>query len=214
MLTILAINGSPKKQKSGTEWLLNLALEGTKTANVKDDIHTEILHLRDYIIQDCNGCNLCVTKKICPLSDDDDYPLIEQKMLKANALILGGPTYWAGVPSIMRRWMDRSRVLKMKNHQLSEKIVGFLTSAGLRHGGQEAALMSMMLFSLGQGMIIVGVCDDPIRYSPFPVGSLQHDLEGEFKFRGIPKDPIASETAKLLGKRIAEVSYTFSKNRK
>ncbi len=133
-------------------------------------------------------------------------------MLEVDALILGGPTYWAGVPSIMRRWMDRSRVLKMKNHQLRDKTVGFLTSAGLRHGGQEGVLTSMMLFSLGQGMFIVGVCDDPIRYSLFPVGSLQYDLEDELKFRGIHKDPIATETAKLLGKRIAEVSYAFTKS--
>ncbi len=210
-MLILAINGSPKKKKSGTEWLLNLALESAQTAELNGNIRTEMLHLREYKIQDCRGDDICVKKKVCPLSENDDYPSIEQKMLEADAFILGGPTYWAGVPSIMRRWMDRSRALKMNDHQLKDKIVGFITTAGLRHGGQEAALASMMHFTLSQGMVIVGVCDDPIRYGSFPVGSLQYDMDGELKFRGISKDPIATETAKRLGKRIAEVTYRLTK---
>ena len=111
----------------------------------------------------------------------------------------------------MRRWMDRSRPLKMNDHQLQNKIASVMTVAGLRHGGQETALNSMIQFCLGHGMIIVGNCSDPLRSGPFPSGTLQFDFEEKIKFRGIHKDLIAKKTAQQLGERIVQITHLCKK---
>ncbi|MFX0062320.1 MAG: flavodoxin family protein [Candidatus Hermodarchaeota archaeon] len=199
-MKILAINGSPKKnvERSATYFLLQKVLEGAKGAE------TELLNLSEYNLLHCNGCEICV-KDQCPLDKKDDFPKIEEKLLEADAIIFGSPSYF-GVPSgLMKTLMDRSRDLKMPESKLAGKIASAVSVAGLRVGGQVSTIDALVRFALGQGMIIVGALGHPWFNAPFPMGTLQYDLEGKAKFRKINDDPLSTKDAVLLGERITAI---------
>lgn len=76
-MKILAINGSHRAGQN-TAFLLNLALEEAKARGAE----TELIELSELNIEYCNGCNRCLGKPICPISDDMDE--LKEKMLEAD----------------------------------------------------------------------------------------------------------------------------------
>jgi len=57
-MKVLAINGSPRGEKSSTIHILNPLLEGMRKAGAE----TEVVHLCKLKIQHCLGCYVCWTK--------------------------------------------------------------------------------------------------------------------------------------------------------
>ncbi|MFW9830833.1 MAG: flavodoxin family protein, partial [Candidatus Thorarchaeota archaeon] len=70
---VLGICGSPKKEKSSSEFLLSIALEAAQTI---EGVKTELLRLADQEILPCTGCDNCVRQKPCPEDAQDDVPKI------------------------------------------------------------------------------------------------------------------------------------------
>lgn len=81
-MNIIAINGSHRAGQN-TAYLLNLALEEAKAKGAK----TELIELSEFDIEYCNGCNRCLGKPACAISDDMDE--LKEKMLEADGIILG-----------------------------------------------------------------------------------------------------------------------------
>jgi multimeric flavodoxin WrbA len=202
---VLGICGSPKKTKSSSEFLLSKALEAA--AAVKG-VETEMVRLADCTILPCTGCDNCIRQQPCPEDAKDDVPKVLAKMQAADALIFASPSYWCTVPGLLKNLMDRSRVLKMKNHGLRDKIVGVLTAAGLRHGGQETTAGTLIYYALAQGMIVAGGVGDPVKDAWAGMTGLQTD---GFTWRGTPKDDIAIRNSQLVGDRIAHLTVQLKK---
>ncbi|MFX1564255.1 MAG: flavodoxin family protein [Promethearchaeota archaeon] len=202
---VLGICGSPKKEKSSSEFLLRKALE---TASMVEDVEIELLCLADYDILPCTGCDNCVRQNPCPEDVKDEVPKILAKMQAADAIIFASPSYWSTVPGLLKNLMDRSRTLKMQNHSLRDKVVGIIVAAGLRHGGQEATASAIINYALGQGMIITGGIGNPVTEGWAGMTALQS--EG-FTWRGTPKDQIAIRNSQLVGDRVARIALKLKK---
>ena len=91
MVTVIAINGSPRKSWN-TATLLEHALKGALSAGVK----TELLHLYDLNYKGCTSCFSCKLKGgksygKCAMKDDLT-PVLE-RIAGADAFILGSPVY-------------------------------------------------------------------------------------------------------------------------
>ncbi|WML37642.1 flavodoxin family protein [Clostridium sp. OS1-26] len=104
-MKVLAINGSPRKDKN-TAILLNKALEGSASQGAE----TEIIHLYDQNYKGCVSCFACKLKNgksygKCALKDDLT-PILE-KAANADAIILGSPIYFASVTGAMRSFLER-----------------------------------------------------------------------------------------------------------
>ena len=168
-MLIVGICGSPKSDRSSTRFLLEKALEAVS------DGQTELLNISDYNIKHCTGCDSCVRKKPCPQSADDDMPKIEEKLINADAIIIAAPSYFTSVPGVLKDFIDRSRAMKMNDHQLKDKVFGAITYAGLRYGGQGHVIDVLNRYALGQGMIVVGSVGSPVKHGNFGSGSLQTD---------------------------------------
>ena len=119
-IKVLGICGSPKREKSSSEFLLGKALDA---AQALDDVETELLRLADHEILPCTGCDNCVRQKPCPEDAKDDVPAVLNKMENAHAIIFASPSYFATVPGLLKNLIDRSRTRKMLDHQLRDKIV-------------------------------------------------------------------------------------------
>ncbi|MHA1637895.1 MAG: flavodoxin family protein [Candidatus Thorarchaeota archaeon] len=204
-MLIVGICGSPKKKSSNTRLLLESALEAasdifsdgeTKTAT------TMLLDISDFEIRHCTGCDSCVRKKPCPESEHDDMRKIEEKLLQADGIIISAPSYFTSVPGVLKDLIDRSRAMKMLNHQLRDKFFGALTYAGLRYGGQEHVIDLLNRYALGQGMIVIGAVGSPVKHGAFGSGSMQTD-EGKWRFS--KDDELAIDGSKALGQRMAEL---------
>ena len=196
----MGINGSPRGERSNSRFLLAKALEAA--AEVLSNGTTEILDIVDYEIRYCTGCDACVRRKPCPESEHDDMPKIEEKLAKADGIIIAAPSYFTSVPGILKDFIDRSRTMKMLDHRLKDKVFGAITYAGLRYGGQEHVIDFLNRYALGQGMIVVGSVGNPVKHGTFGSGSMQTD---EGKWRKAETDTLAIDASEEMGHRVAEL---------
>ncbi len=203
-LRVIGISGTPKRSKSSTRYLLEVALDELAAA-VRErgrEVETEILDLHSYDVQPCTGCDLCVRRKPCPLSENDDMPEIEKILSAADAIIIAAPSYFCSVPGILKNLIDRSRPMKMSDHMLKDKLFSAITYAGLKYGGQETVIDYLNKYALTQGMIVVGALGSPIHDGIAGIGSMQTD---EGKWRLSKDDDLAIKSSRVLGRRLAEV---------
>jgi multimeric flavodoxin WrbA len=111
---------------------------------------------------------------------------------------------------MVKTFMDRTRKLKMSNHMLDGKVLAPIAVSALRHGGGSGVIDAIIRLGFDQRMIIVSAPSNPLKDSPFPVGSLQTDTG----WRITKEDPIGIKDAKNLGIRVVEVTKALKKYKK
>jgi NAD(P)H dehydrogenase (quinone) len=124
----------------------------------------------------------------------------------ADAIILGGPTYFANIPGKMKIIID-DWSWKMKV-DFTDKIAGAFSTGGGQTGGKEHVVESLLLFMLSNRMIVAG----PL-YRNDKTGSVWGE-PGSSAMTG-PLDPGVSEQeldgARRLGQRIAGLTRRLAK---
>jgi len=126
----VAINGSPRKG-GNTELLLNEVLEQLKDSGWE----TELVKVGGTAIRGCIACNQCFedNDNTCSLKDDN-FNEVYAKMVRADAMILGSPTYFSAVSSDLKALIERAGyVAYANNHAFSGKIGAAVVAA--RRGG-------------------------------------------------------------------------------
>lgn len=104
-MKILMINGSPRK-KGNTQLILDLFERLLQEhVGVSQDIIT--VSLREKVIQLCYGCRSCMvnSEEFCPCKDE--VKDIENKMKKADLILIGSPVYVEDISGLMKNWIDR-----------------------------------------------------------------------------------------------------------
>lgn len=104
-IKILGIVGS-KRKKGNTSTLIQKAIETAR----EEGIESEVIFLGDYNIADCNGCEGCKNTFKCVV--DDDMQKIYPRLLEADAIILGSPTYFYNVSAYVKAFIDRCYCLE------------------------------------------------------------------------------------------------------
>lgn len=109
-MNILAINGSPKGERSNTWRLTSAFLEGIgaheKSARSQAP-SIEILSIGNLDIKPCLGCFSCWSKTPGTCCLRDDMQAIIQKMLWADVIVWSFPLYYFGVPGPLKNLIDR-----------------------------------------------------------------------------------------------------------
>ncbi len=127
---VIAINGSPRKE-GNTELLLKEVLGELKTAGWE----TELEKVGGTAIRGCIACEKCFENKDNECSvKKDKFNTIFSKMLKADAMILGSPTYFAAVSADLKALLERAGYVAYANdHAFSGKIGA--AAVAVRRGG-------------------------------------------------------------------------------
>ena len=103
-MKVIAVNGSPHRDGN-----TSIALSAMADILREDDIETEIIQVGGKPIHGCVSCGRCrkSDKNLCVFGDD---PVNETslKMRDADGIILGAPTYYAGIPGDMKSFLDRT----------------------------------------------------------------------------------------------------------
>jgi len=150
-MKVVAINGSARKD-GNTAILIRQVFAELE----KEGIETELVQLAGHNIQGCGACRKCFTSKDkrCAITDDIANDCIS-KMVEADGIILGSPTYFADCTAQMKALIERAGMVSMANDSMLKRKIGAAVVA-VRRGGAIHTFDSINhLFTISQ-MIIVG----------------------------------------------------------
>ena len=168
-MKVLAINGSPKNN-GNTAQALQLLLQEVQNAGIE----TEMFTLGNQSIHGCIACGQCVEKSNgrCNAFDDAVNELLP-KMLAADALVLGSPTYFSGINGTIKSFLDRAFFVARGQMRLK---FGAAVVAVRRSGGVDAFDQLNKYFQISE-MTTVGSCYWNVIHGMMP-GEIHQDLEG------------------------------------
>lgn len=140
---VLGVSGSPTKN-ANTDRLVKSVLDST-------ELETAFVKLSDYDIGPCRACMGCVKTNKCVL--DDDFKEIGPMVMKADALVVGSPTYF-GLPSAFTKaFMERLYAFRHVN-LLAKGKVGAAIAVGCAAEKDVEAWLGRVMVS--NGMDVVG----------------------------------------------------------
>jgi multimeric flavodoxin WrbA len=183
-MKVVAFNTSVRKD-GNTAILIQQAFKELEAAHIE----TELIQLAGEQISGCIACGQCAVTKDnrCALKND---PLNEYlaKMIKANGIIIGSPTYFADCTAGAKALMERAGMVSRANNNLLKRKVGAAVVA-VRRGGAIHAFDSINhFFTIGE-MVIVGSL-----YWNMGIGRLAGEVNS---------DQEGLETMTVLGKNMA-----------
>lgn len=181
-MRVVGISGSPRRG-GNTDTIVWEALSAAEKAGVE----VELISLADYQLQPCNGCQTCFDTGSCVI--EDDVEKLYQKIVNADGLILGSPSYFQGITAQMKIFIDRIGYLNLARGR--KDFVGKVggTIAVARRSGFVASCSQMIMFLTAVRMII------PSGGRVFAVGRER----GE-----VTKDEEGMNTARYLGEMMAK----------
>jgi multimeric flavodoxin WrbA len=151
MMKVIAFNGSARKD-GNTALLIKRAFEELK----KENIETELIQLSGEKLQGCIACRKCFStkNKRCAVTDDSINNYI-QKMLEADGIILGSPTYFADCTILIKALIERAGMVARANDHMFKRKIGAAVIAVRRAGAIHAFDSINHFFTISQ-MITVG----------------------------------------------------------
>jgi len=171
-MKVVAFNGSPRKG-GNTELLLKRVCERLE----KHNIETELVQLGGHTIHGCMACFKCfeIRNRQCIMKKDPVNEYIE-KMVEADGILLGSPTYFADVSAEMKALIDRAGLVSLANGHLLKCKVGAAVMAVRRAGAIHVFDSINHFFTISQ-MIIPGSSYWNTGFGQVPGETLQ-DAEG------------------------------------
>lgn len=160
-MKVLGISGSPRN--GNTNFYINMVLDRLKGKG----FDTEFIHLKDSEIAGCTGCYNCIKAKRCVVKDDFD--LVFDKMVEAEAVVVGTPVYNGSMTPKLKalldragfsaRWMKNDLNLERGKYSWGEmtftrKVFAPVTVA--RKTGQTFALAQLFLWGAVNDFVTVG----------------------------------------------------------
>jgi multimeric flavodoxin WrbA len=183
-MKVVGINGSPRK-KGNTAILINHVMKELE----QEGIETELVQLGGRKIRGCLSCYKCFANKDERCSNDKDVlNEILVKMIEADGIILGSPTYFSSMTSEMKSLIDRCGLVSTANGGLFIHKVG-ASLAVARRAGAVTTFDALNHFFLYNQMFVPGS-----RYWNVAIGLAPGDVE---------KDEEGIEIMKTLGKNMA-----------
>ena len=165
----LAINGSSRKD-GNTADMLNVVLAELE----KEGYETEHVQLAGSTVNACKACFGCAGRGNCVFGNDIFQELYD-KMVKADAIILGSSTYSADVSSTLKAVIERASVVSDTNPGMFRHKVGGAVAVARRAGAMNA-IDTINHFFLNKEMFVAGSTYWNIAYGRLP-GEAMKDEE-------------------------------------
>jgi multimeric flavodoxin WrbA len=180
-MKVIGFNGSPREDGNTFTLMRHLLKEIER-----EGIETELVQLSAKAIHGCIACYKCFENQDgrCGVKDDAANEYIE-KMIAAQGIVLGSPSYFQNVTAEMKALIDRAGLVGLANERMYKNKVGASVSCFRRSGGMHV-IESMNHFFLCNELIIAGHAISVARKK----GEVANDEEGV-------------EMAQILGQRMA-----------
>ncbi len=180
---ILGIACSPRKGMT-TAKAVQTALEAAKAFSPRIEIE----------LIDLGGLRIA---GYSPTPAPDDFGTILPKLQDPalGGLIIGSPSYFRGLSSLCKAFIERCAPLREPTMVLANKPVGVVAVGAFRNGGQELTIEQIQAAMLCFGMLPVG--GNAPAFQGATLLSTKDDLSG---------DALGLDTARKLGTRVADVA--------
>lgn len=171
-MKVIAFNGSARKD-GNTAHLINYAFEELN----KEGVTTELVQLAGQPIRGCIACYKCYANKDrrCAVTDDVINDCVA-KMDAADGIIIGSPTYFAGISPEAKALIDRCGMVARANGDMFKRKAGAGVVAVRRGGAIHVFDTINHFFTIGQ-MLIVGSSYWNIGVGK-GIGEVEQDSEG------------------------------------
>ena len=168
-MKVLGINGSPRRD-SNTAIMIGHIFEELQ----KEGIETELFQFAGKHIRGCTACLKCRENQDgrC-IVDDDVFNDLFAKMVEADGIIIGSPTYFASVTAEIKALIDRAGYVALANGVLLRRKVGAAVSP-VRRAGSITAIDTINHFLFVMQMLIPGSS-----YWPLGIGRNIGEVEGD-----------------------------------
>jgi multimeric flavodoxin WrbA len=183
-MKVIAFNGSARRN-GNTAILIREVFSELE----EEGIETEMIQLAEKTIHGCTACGKCFDNQDqrCAIDNDFANKCIE-KMLQADGIILGSPTYFADVTTEMKALIDRAGYVARANPDMfKRKVAAAVVTA--RRAGAIHAFDTLNHFFLISQMIVPGSS-----YWNIGIGRAIGDVE---------QDDEGLETMRILGRNMA-----------
>ncbi len=193
----LAINGSPKA-RGNTSLLLEGVLQPIREAGWE----TELYQLGGKPIRGCTACGQCfeLCNRQCVIKNDCVNEIVE-KMLRADAIVIGSPTYFADVTAEVKALIDRAGFVGIANDRMFKGKIGAAVAVARRAGAVGVFDSINHLFFIS-GMVVPGSTYWNLGVGLEP-GEVEDDTEAFDNMANLGK------TIALLGKAIAPIRHEW-----
>lgn len=181
MVKVLGLSGSPRNN-GNTDILLDNFLKGVKD----EGMDTETIHLRDYVIQPCMGCERCRRDKTCTRIYDGMH-LLYPKFEESKGIVLGSPSHNYNVTSWIKAFIDR--------------LYPYYDFTDDRPRNYSSRLKGQ-----GRRAVVFGICEQPdmdgmgytLEAMSKPLQTLGYDIETMFPVTGYFDRGVVSRDEKIL----------------
>jgi multimeric flavodoxin WrbA len=171
-MKVIGINGSPRPN-GNTSIMITTVLQQLQAGGIE----TELIQLSGKTVKGCVSCFKCYQNKDrkCAITNDD-FNSVFEKMVAADGLLLGSPTYFADITSELKALIDRAGFVARSNDNLFKHKAGAAIVVMRRAGGIHAFDTINHLFQISQ-MFTVGSTYWNIGVGREP-GAVENDAEG------------------------------------
>lgn len=186
-IRLLGVACSPRRGMT-TARAVQVALDAAKAVSPRIEIE----------LIDLGGLNIA---GYSPTPPQDDFAAILPKLRDpaVGGLIIGSPSYFRGLSSLCKAFIERCAPLREPKMVLANKPVGVVAVGAFRNGGQELTIEQVQSAMLCFGMIPVG--GNPPAFQGATVLSADNDISA---------DTVGLDTARKLGARVAEVALSLA----
>jgi len=183
-MKVVAFNGSPRPD-GNTAILIRKVLSELEAQGIE----TEYIQIGGQAVHGCTACGTCrkLKNKQCKIANDN-INLYIQKMVEADGVILGSPTYFSMMTPELKALIDRAGYVAMSNDHMFKRKVGAAVVA-VRRTGAMPTFDAINHFFLISEMIVPGSC-----YWNVGVGRAAGEVNG---------DAEGLATMETLGKNMA-----------
>lgn len=199
MITVLAINGSPRT-KNNTSLMLQEAIQGAKELG---NVQVVSYDFNNKKIEGCRGSciHYCQREGKCAIKDD--LPEFIEAWKQSDGVLFGSPVYHVGPPGQVKCALDRLGNVQFAylkgDYPRWNKACGVITQGSTRWGGQEITIQFFIESFLVLNCIPV-TGDMPMSY----MGVAGYSPTWEHN--SIIKDQAALKGARNIGRRVAETA--------
>lgn len=180
-MKVVAFNGSPRKEGNTYNSIITVFDELRK-----EGIETELVQLGGVDIRGCRACYKCFENKDMKCIQKDDLNSFIEKMVKADGVIIGSPTYFSNVSTEVKALIDRAGLVSRANDHIFKRKVGAAVVAARRAGATHVYSSINFFFGISH-MIIPGSSYWNIGFGKNP-GEVLKDDEGIATFRDLGKN--------------------------
>ncbi|MFC1679356.1 flavodoxin family protein [Elusimicrobiota bacterium] len=130
-MRIIAMNGSPRREKGNTDRILKPFLAGAEAAGAEIDL----VYLQGKKISPCLGCFQCRFKRPFKCVQEDDMAGLLERFQAADLAVMSTPLYANGMTAQMKTFFDRTIPLADPYIEIKDGHCAYPNRGGLLSSG-------------------------------------------------------------------------------